>query len=435
MLLVFLAVSLCTALAEEETGPVLQLTPAEINVQKGRVLKLTPAVVNLPKGVRVKYDWTSSDPKVAVWQYGSAKGIGAGSAVLTCTAALSDGTVLTADCPVTVTVPVTGIKASPQNLQVMEGDVFTPVFQILPEDATNQAVLLTSSDEAILSVGEAGKVTALAAGKAVLTGVPEDNPSRKATLSVTVTPRVGKTDQELTFLGIPWLSNCETVMRILKDKGVVAEEARTRCSYTGSAWHWPESDLLFSRISAWRTLPVSLSDRQTGAGRTSITPLKTIGGYLPQTATLIYLGSGNEDGAIDPETARLIGVYFQYDNRHEKGSVIFCELLKRLESQYGSFTRYLCKDIPKYYQALYKEISAVMSGAREFALQEPGIDAYLGEYAICTLYGGGNSGIMLSMDTNESVTLFYGRTDAAALIGEMEIHVNENTAILEDAGV
>lgn len=440
LLLVFRVGFPAFSLAEGEAGdgPFLQLNPAEVSLQKGRTVKVTPSVVNAVKGSLrgIKYEWTSSDSQVAVFQYGSVKALGAGSAVLTCTASLADGTVLTADCPVTVTVAVTGIRAAEQKLSVMEGDVFSPEFQVLPEDATNQNVLLTSSDERILSVGDGGKVTALSAGKAVLTAVPEDSPSRKVTVSVTVAERVGITDKELTFLGIPWESNCETVMRILKEKGVVAEEARIRCSYTGSAWHWPENDLLFSRISAWRSLPVSLSDRQTGAGRTSIALLKTIGGYLPQTATLVYLGDGNGEDAIDQDTARLIGVYFQFDNRHAKGSVIFCELLGRLEAQYGTFTRYLCKDIPKYYQDLYKEIAPVMAGAREYALQEPGLDVYLGEYAICTLYGGGNTGIMLNMDTNETVTLFYGRTDASALIRDLEEHiVAENPAILEDVGV
>ena len=60
---------------------------------------------------------------------------------------------------------------------------------------------------------------------------------------------------------------------------------------------------------------------------------------------------------------------------------------------------------------------------------------YLGEYAICTVYGSNHTGIMLNIDTNETVTLFYGRTDAPDLIRALQ----ETTALepvqLEDAGV
>ena len=39
------------------------------------------------------------------------------------------------------------------------------------------------------------------------------------------------------------------------------------------------------------------------------------------------------------------------------------------------------------------------------------------------------------MDTSETVTLFYGRTDAADMIRELEDAVPPESGILEDAGV
>jgi hypothetical protein len=349
---------------------------------------------------------------------------------------MSDGTVLTAECPVTVIVPVTGIQTDAKTLTVMVGDMMIPEISVFPEDATNPRVLLSSSDERILSVGEGGKVTGVAVGKAILTAASEDNPAKEVSVQVTVTRRIGKTDRELTFLGIPWESDCETCVDILKEKGFVAEDARNRCSFTGTAWHWPENDLLFSRVSSWRTLPVSFSDRETGAGRTSLKPVKTVGGYMPQTATLIYLNGIGDDGQIDPDSTRLIGVYFNFDNRHEKGTTIFSELLKRLEEQYGEFRRYMAKDLPRYYPDLYRGIEEVMTEPREYAVQEAETgDEYLGEYAICTIRGANDTGIMLSLDTNESVTLFYGRTDAAELIEDLRQHMGESPEAIEDIGV
>ena len=42
---------------------------------------------------------------------------------------------------------------------------------------------------------------------------------------------------------------------------------------------------------------------------------------------------------------------------------------------------------------------------------------------------------MLSIDTNESVTLFYGRTDAETLIAELKEALGTADENLEDAGV
>ena len=128
-------------------------------------------------------------------------------------------------------------------------------------------------------------------------------------------------------------------------------------------------------------------------------------------------------------------MYFQFDNRHEKGTTVFCELLGKLENQYGEFRRYLQKDISRYYPELFSEIKEAMAGAEEYAIQEPGMEGYLGEYAICTIRGAENTGIMLNIDTNGTVTLFYGRTDAAGMIRELEEALQEETPELEDAGV
>ena len=202
----------------------------------------------------------------------------------------------------------------------------------------------------------------------------------------------------------------------------------TAGTYTGTVWFWPENDLLFRRNSAWK--------KQINAGaRSPVSPQKTVGGYLPQTSTLVFLKGKKDDGSVDGESSRLIGVYFRFDGRQEKGTEIFCELLKRLEQQYGEFNRYLCGDIPRYYQGFYGEIKTAMDGAAQYAIREPGYDGYLEEYAICTIYGTNHTGIMLNTDTGGTVTLFYGRTDAAEMIRELEDSAPAESVIMEDAGV
>ena len=430
----------CPSFAEEGADlpqVSLQLKPSELNLQKGQSSKISTSLENNTKKTGLKKtEWASSDPDVAVCSGGTVKGLSAGKAVVTCTAILNDGTVLTAECPVSVTVPVTGIRAEEKTMTVMAGDTLIPDIEITPEDATNPEVEFSSSDEQILSGGTDGRAIALKAGKAVLTAASKENPSKKVSITVTVTRRIGKTDGKLTFLGIPWGSGCEACISLLKEKGFIAEETRSRCSFTGAAWHWPDNDLLFSRISSWRTLPASFSDRETGAGRTSLKPLKTVGGHMPQTATLIFLNGIGDDGQIDPGVTRLIGVYFYFDNRHEKGTTIFRDLLGRLEEQYGEFRHNQAKSIPRYYPDLYADIAEVMTEPKEYAVQEPETgETYLGEYALCIMKGADHTGIMLNMDMSGSVTLFYGVTNAAELIEELQQHMGENSEVLEDIGV
>jgi len=438
LVLICLLTGLCgLSLAEEsveQAVPELQLKPTELFLIKGRRGKVSPTVVNAPKGVRIQnIQWSSSNPEVAEYS-GGVRGVGGGQAVMTCTVELTDGTTLSADCPVSVTVPVNRIQAAERNLTVMAGDPLAPEISVLPEDATNPAILYSSSDDQILSVEPDGRIMALAEGKAYLTAESEDDPSRRVRISVTVTRRIGKSAQEITFLGIPWGSDCETCIRLLKEEEVIAEEVQPRFNYTSTAWHWPENDLLFSRISAWRMLPAVFGDRQVGAARTSIQLKKTIGGYLPQIATLVFLNRIGQDGRIDPDTTSLMGVYFSFENRGE-GAEIFRGLLRRLEEAYGEFTRYESEEIPLYYPELNEKIKDVMAGTTSYSILELGEDVYLGEYAICTTHGLNNTGIMLNIDTSETVTLFYGRTDAPDLIRALQESPTMEPIVMEDAGV
>ena len=435
-LILFLTGLCCISAGEEKPEPALLLKPAELSLKKGGSAKVTPSVTNMPAGVRIAgTEWSSSDPETAEFRSGAVRANGGGQAVLTCAVTLSDDTVLTARCPVTVTVPVTGLKAQEAAVTVMAGDAFLPAFTVFPADATNPGILLTSSDEAILSAGSDGRVTARAEGKAYLTAVSEENPAKKARMTVTVTRRVGKADTELTFLGVPWESSCEESIRLLKESGFIAPEAGGRCGYTGTAWHWPEQDLLFSRISAWRSLPASLTELKAGAVKASLNPQQTVGGYMPQIASLVFLGGIGEDGRIDPGITRLIGVYFSFGSQEEKGAAVFRGLLNRLEADYGAFTACLAKDFPRYYPELYAEIEDAVSGAERYALQETGDGFYPGEYVICTIRGMNHTGIMLNMDTNGTVTLFWGRTDAAEMIRALDQAAAQETGFPEDTGL
>ena len=415
---------------------ILLLEPEEIRLNKDAIQWVKAEVINLTGSLRAKnYEWTTSDERIFTCESGSVRGVNGGHAVLTCTVTLTDGTRLSTECPVYVRIPVSRLVAEENEIEVTAGESFHPLIKAVPEEATNQEVVFSSSDEQIVRIGEDGMPVAEAAGKAVLTAVSADNPDKRLTIQVTVRRKTGKAEGELTFQGLSWEDNFAGCLQMLKDTGFISPESQNRCVFSDSIWFWPENDLLFSRNSAWKTIPVCFTDQKKGTARISIDPQKTIGGSLPQTTTLIFLNGISENGQVDPEITRLIGVYIHFDNRHQKGTELFRSLMTRLEEQYGEFTRYMQEDIPKYYPNLYNEIMDLTEDAILYGTQELGEDVYLGEYVLCTIRGENNTGIMLSIDMSESVTLYYGKTDAAERIRELQAILEADREIREEAGV
>ena len=83
---------------------------------------------------------------------------------------------------------MTGVSLDQTSIELMEGDEFTLVATVKPDDATNKNVTWTSSDESIATV-ENGKVLAVKAGTASITVTTEDG--RKTIIcEVTVMSRI-----------------------------------------------------------------------------------------------------------------------------------------------------------------------------------------------------------------------------------------------------
>lgn len=413
------------------------LEPAGLTLTKGSSAKVSAEVTGLADGVTAgEFVWESSDSGVAAWNRGSVKGAEGGSAVITCTAALSDGTEVSAELPVTVTVPVQGIAAKPNKIEVMAGETFVPALTFKPENATDKGVVYASSDEAVVKPDGNGQLLAVAPGKASVTVTAADGSKKTARVAVTVTKRVGKFDGELTFQGLEWGSDFETCWKRLQDAGFVDPEQRGYVYGTGSMHYWPEQDLLFAHYGSWQNLPVVFGDKGVGAARSGMSPLKKVGGFSPRTASLYFLNGIGEDGNVDGGITRLTGVYFYFDNDHERGAEIFVSLLTKMEAQYGEFDRYLAKDFTRrFYKDTYDVIKGSMAGAEMYTYRSLNRDPWLSNYAICVLHGKNDTGIMLMMDTSENVTLFYGKTDTLRGIREIQTVLEAVPDDREDAGI
>lgn len=87
-----------------------------------------------------------------------------------------------------VEIPVTSVTLNKEKVELTgEGASENLVAAVLPENATNKNVVWTSDDASVASVDETGKVTAVAAGTAVITVTTEDGSfSASCTVIVTV---------------------------------------------------------------------------------------------------------------------------------------------------------------------------------------------------------------------------------------------------------
>ncbi len=118
--------------------------------------------------------WTSTNPEiVSVDAYGNISCLAVGQASITVTSA--DGGYTDA-CLVTVApaIRVSGITLDKEEAIVAyEGSIQLNA-TVTPEDATNQKILWTSSDEDVAVVNTKGKVTGVGHGEAVITATTED---------------------------------------------------------------------------------------------------------------------------------------------------------------------------------------------------------------------------------------------------------------------
>lgn len=151
------------------TGVTLNYELITLDIGKTQILTATVA----PKNATNKsVTWTSNNPAVAtVNASGVVTGIGAGSATIlvkTNVGGKTDTCAITVK-PSQTTVSVTGVVLNPQTLSLKVGTQQALSATVLPENATNKAVLWNSNNPAVAGVDTNGMVKALSAGTAIIT--------------------------------------------------------------------------------------------------------------------------------------------------------------------------------------------------------------------------------------------------------------------------
>lgn len=178
-----------TATCKVSVNPVkvtsVKLAPTALKLQYGEGY-LLKATVYPENASNKSLTWSSSDPKaVPVSRNGYVKALrGNSSAVITCTTV--DGKKV-ASCTVKVApVAVKGIKLDKTAINIGVKKSFTLVASISPTNATNKAVVWSSSDPSIASVTQSGVVTTKSGGTATIYAKTKDG-GFVASCRVTVT--------------------------------------------------------------------------------------------------------------------------------------------------------------------------------------------------------------------------------------------------------
>lgn len=128
--------------------------------------------------------WSSSDTSVvSVSTSGNVTGKAPGKATITAEA--QDGSGVKASCEIEVRQYVTGITLDKTSLSLLVGQNATiSVTSVLPDNAYDKTISWTSSDDAIVSVDNSGKMMAKAKGKATIKAIANDGSGVFATCSV-----------------------------------------------------------------------------------------------------------------------------------------------------------------------------------------------------------------------------------------------------------
>ncbi len=165
----------------------LNQTVAELMV--GDQLQLT-ATVTPENATNKTLIWTSSNTEVAtVNENGLVTVVGEGTAVITVTA--SDGSLKSAKCSISVQakiVYVSEVLINQSEAELTMGSSLQLEAIVQPSDATNSALIWTTSDAAVATVDPNGLVTAINEGEAVITATTVDGTNLSASCKVSVKP-------------------------------------------------------------------------------------------------------------------------------------------------------------------------------------------------------------------------------------------------------
>lgn len=142
----------------------IELDQTSLSIKPGETAILT-ATVKPDNATDKTVTWTSLGPEIAtVDETGKVTAVKNGSATITAKAGEKS-----AECKVTVCIPVTSIELDNTELGLKVGKTTTLIATVKPDNATDKTIVWSSSDSEIATVDETGMVTAIKDGTAIIT--------------------------------------------------------------------------------------------------------------------------------------------------------------------------------------------------------------------------------------------------------------------------
>ena len=177
----------CVVTVTDGVVPVagISLNESAAELEVGKVMNLA-ATIAPANATNKNITWASSNESVATVTNGYVIAVAKGTALITVTT--EDGK-FTAACIVTVkesAVAVTGVTLSQTSASLQVGKTLSLSANVLPSNAANKTVTWSTSNAAVATVDNNGKVTAVAKGSATITVKTADG-NYTATCAVTVT--------------------------------------------------------------------------------------------------------------------------------------------------------------------------------------------------------------------------------------------------------
>jgi uncharacterized protein YjdB len=237
------AYCLLTVNSNEITAEKIVLNNSEYTMTKGTSLQLTVTYTPAEptdKSIR----WTSSDPAVAKVEDGLVTALAAGKAAIIATTANG----LTAVCTVEVAADVIDVESITLNMTnaiVREGEMLRLNATVAPTNATNQAVIWISDNEAVAKVDEYGIVEALVPGNATITATAG---GKSATCAIKVTAIVVEVEEDVDIETLTLNLSQATI----KEGAILRLEATiTPANATNQAITWTSSNAAVAKVDAY----------------------------------------------------------------------------------------------------------------------------------------------------------------------------------------
>lgn len=266
----------------------ITLDNPELTVDVGRTAMLKATV--LPKDTNnKKVAWSSSDEGIAsVNAQGRITGISLGDCEIICTS--QDNGDVQAKATVHVQQPVKKITfgAAPA---VYAGESSQLTWTIEPDNASNPALKLTSSNPKVLAVEDDGTVTGIAAGEATITAKTTDGSNRQARLKVKVMQHV---------TGVRFLRHTAYIdPGQTSSAGVIIEPQK----FTNHNMAWETADDSIASVAQDRKTATKVAITGNREGTTTVTGITEDGGLRAD----IEVKVGNWNGALQFESASING--------------------------------------------------------------------------------------------------------------------------------